>query len=312
MHWLNSLKKHWQYRLFALCLAFFCWYLVSGSEKVDTWMEIPLEFVELPDDYVIRSGLRNRIQVRVRGASGIIRGLDTQHLAYKANLSSLHIGSNTILLTQKNIPLNTSLEIIEIAPPRLELEVDQIVSKTMPIVVDWKGKMPRDMFLKETWAKPSQVTLTGGNMLLSKMEKVLTKPIELSEDLPRIWQTPTGLAIPDELETDLADIQAFFRFAPKTRTLWVKRPVTVIEPQGFALSVEPSFVRLKLELPLTLMRQEDWRETIIPQIKTGARPAVGTHQQTYKIVLPEDTDLLEAKPIKLTVKVHEKTSKESP
>ncbi len=311
MRWLNSLKKHWQYRALALFLAFFCWYLVSGSEKVDTWLEIPLEFVDLPEDYVIRSGLRNRVQIRVRGASGIIRGIDTQHLAYKADLNALHLGANTLVLSPENIPLSTSLEVIEIAPPRLELDVDRIVSKTVPVTVTWKGKISSDMLLKKTWSNPAEITLTGGSLLLSSMKEVRTKKIELPVELPKVLQTSIGLDIPEALETDVADVTAFFLLEPKKKTLWVKRPVIVTPPKGFALSVEPSFVRLKLQLPLSLMRKEHWRETIKPQLGPGLVPLSGTSEQTYKIVLPEDTELLEAKPVKLTVTMTPKPGKDA-
>jgi hypothetical protein len=292
-------------------LAFFCWYLVSGSEKVDTWIEIPLEFADLPDDYVVRSGMRNRIQVRVRGASGIIRGLDTQHLAYKAKLSSLRLGRNTILLNQKNIPLSTSLEVIEISPPRLELDVDKIVSKTVPVAVAWKGDVPNDLILKETWARPETITLTGASTVLSEMEEVSTNEVTLPDDVPRIWQTAIGLDIPEELETEVADVTAFFRLGPKTRTLWVKRPVIVMEPDAFTVTVEPEFVRLKLELPLALMREEDWRETIIPRIESESITTTGSFEQTYKILLPEDTILLEANPVNLAITVEKKQTREN-
>jgi YbbR domain-containing protein len=309
--WLNKFKEHWQYRLLSLFLAFFCWYLVSGSEKVDTWIEIPLEFSDLPDDYVIRSGMRNRIQVRVRGASGIIRGLDSQHLAYKAKLSSLRLGTNTILLNQKNIPLNTSLEVIEISPPRLELNVDKIVSKTLPVKVVWHGEVPNDLVLKETWARPETITLTGASAVLSEMEEVPTKEVELPGEVPRIWQTAIGLDIHEELETEVADVTAFFRLGPKTRTLWVKRPVTVVAPEGFDLTVDPAFVRLKLELPLSLLRQEDWRETINPQVGPDSITTTGSYEQTYKIILPEDTILLEANPVNLAITVEKKQTREN-
>lgn len=311
MLWLNKFKEHWQYRLLSLFLAFFCWYLVSGSEKVDTWIEIPLEFSDLPDDYVIRSGMRNRIQVRVRGASGIIRGLDSQHLAYKAKLSSLRLGTNTILLNQKNIPLNTSLEVIEISPPRLELNVDKIVSKTLPVKVVWHGEVPNDLVLKETWARPETITLTGASAVLSEMEEVPTKEVELPGEVPRIWQTAIGLDIHEELETEVADVTAFFRLGPKTRTLWVKRPVTVVAPEGFDLTVDPAFVRLKLELPLSLLRQEDWRETINPQVGPDSITTTGSYEQTYKIILPEDTILLEANPVNLAITVEKKQTREN-
>jgi hypothetical protein len=278
---------------------------------VDTWIEIPLEFADLPDDYVVRSGMRNRIQVRVRGASGIIRGLDTQHLAYKAKLSSLRLGRNTILLNQKNIPLSTSLEVIEISPPRLELDVDKIVSKTVPVAVAWKGDVPNDLILKETWARPETITLTGASTVLSEMEEVSTNEVTLPDDVPRIWQTAIGLDIPEELETEVADVTAFFRLGPKTRTLWVKRPVIVMEPDAFTVTVEPEFVRLKLELPLALMREEDWRETIIPRIESESITTTGSFEQTYKILLPEDTILLEANPVNLAITVEKKQTREN-
>ncbi|GAU07711.1 CdaR family protein [Desulfoplanes formicivorans] len=296
--------------MLSLFLAFFCWYLVSGSEKVDTWIEIPLEFVDLPDDYVIRSGLRNRIQIRVRGASGIIRGLDTQHLAYKANLNSLRLGTNTILLNQKNIPLNTSLEVMEISPPRLELEVDRIVSRTIPVEIAWEGELPVDFEMARTFAQPETVTLTGASTVISDMEKVLTKKVDLPADMSKTWQTTIGLDIPEELETDVADVTAFFTLRPKTRSMWVKRPVIIDAPKGVDVSISPTHVRLKLDIPLYLMRQDNWRETIKPQIALVPPFTPGTHEHTYKIVLPEDTVLLEAKPVKLTVTMKTKQVKE--
>ena len=36
------MKPNWQYLALALALSLFCWYLVTGREKVDTWMTMPL------------------------------------------------------------------------------------------------------------------------------------------------------------------------------------------------------------------------------------------------------------------------------
>ena len=311
MHWKDRLIENWQYRLLALSLAFFCWYLVSGSEKVDTWLDIPLEFVDLPDNLVIRTGMRNRIQIRVRGASGIIRGLDSQHLAYKTDLSSLRVGLNTILLKQQNIPLNTSLEVMEISPPRLELDVDKIISRTVPVQVDWKGDVPADFELKEIVVRPQEISLKGASSVLEAMKAVRTKHVDIPPDVDRIWETKIALSIPEELETNVADVLTSFVFALKTKTLWVKLPVEVEQTQGFDVTVSPSFVRLKLDIPLPVLREKNWRARIVPRVVPESFPSPGTREIPYKISLPDDTVLLEAKPAKLEVTFIPKHSKES-
>jgi len=311
VHWKDRLIENWQYRLLALSLAFFCWYLVSGSEKVDTWLDIPLEFVDLPDNLVIRTGMRNRIQIRVRGASGIIRGLDSQHLAYKTDLSSLRVGLNTILLKQQNIPLNTSLEVMEISPPRLELDVDKIISRTVPVQVDWKGDVPADFELKEIVVRPQEISLKGASSVLEAMKAVRTKHVDIPPDVDRIWETKIALSIPEELETNVADVLTSFVFALKTKTLWVKLPVEVEQTQGFDVTVSPSFVRLKLDIPLPVLREKNWRARIVPRVVPESFPSPGTREIPYKISLPDDTVLLEAKPAKLEVTFTPKNSKES-
>ena len=311
MHWKDKLIENWQYRLLSLCLAFFCWYLVSGSEKVDTWIEIPLELVDLPDSLIIRTGMRNRIQIRVRGASGILRGLDTQHLAYKVDLSSLRVGLNTIVLKQENIPLNTSLEVMEVSPPRLELDVDKIIAKTLPVDVQWKDSLDKDFELKEVTVEPAKITLRGAGSVLDSMNEVSTKPVEIPADVSRTWRTTLALSIPEELETGIADVKASFVFGPKTRSLWVKLPIQAEPPDTFAMVFSPSFVRLKLDIPLSLLREENWRDTIRLSLSPGASLGPGTWQLPYKVSLPEDTVLLEANPPKLEVTLTLKNSKES-
>lgn len=311
MHWKDRLKENWQYRLLALSMAFFCWYLVSGSEKVDTWLDIPLEFIDLPDNLVIRTGMRNRIQIRVRGASGIIRGLDAQRLAYKADLSSLRVGLNTILLKQQNIPLNTSLEVMEISPPRLELDVDKIVSRTVPVLVDWKGDIPADFELKEIVVRPQEITLKGASSVLEAMKEVRTNRVDIPSDVVRSWETKIALSIPEELESNVADVLTSFVFVPKTKTMWVKLPVEVDQAQGFDVKVSPSFVRLKLDIPLPLLREKNWRDRIVPRVVPESMLSPGTQEIPYKISLPDDTVLLEAKPAKLEVTFTPKNSKES-
>jgi hypothetical protein len=87
-----TLRANWQYLLLALVLAVFSWNLVSGRERVETRVEIPVETVNRPKDLVVSRGLVSRLEVRVRGPRGFIRSLDPSRLAYELDLSGLAPG----------------------------------------------------------------------------------------------------------------------------------------------------------------------------------------------------------------------------
>ena len=83
--------NNWQYRVLAILLALACWYVVSGQEKVETWLEVPLEFVNLPPQMEITSGLVSKLQVRIRGTSNQVRSLNVGRLAYKLDLGKIGV-----------------------------------------------------------------------------------------------------------------------------------------------------------------------------------------------------------------------------
>jgi len=51
------MKPNWQYLALALALSLFCWYLVTGREKVDTWMTMRVEMAGAPEGLYVSSRL---------------------------------------------------------------------------------------------------------------------------------------------------------------------------------------------------------------------------------------------------------------
>ena len=294
---------NWQYRALALLLAVLAWYLVSGREKVDTWIEIPVEIVNLPDDFVIRSGMVNRIQVRVRGASGLIRSLNVQRLAYSADLSSLELGDNVYLLGRDRIPVSNALEVMELSPSRLELVVDKLVDKTVPVQVVWFGSLDPDYTLRKVTVEPGEVTLRGPSRILQNLQHIKTLPVSIDGERPAPWSGKIGLAIPDELGTGVGEVAATLDFGFKTQSIWVKLDVEKRVPRGVRVEVDPAFVRLNVDLPLPVFRNRDWRDLIHVSVTLDPDVAAGTRQLPFDVELPNGGTVLETKPDFLQVTV---------
>jgi hypothetical protein len=294
---------NWQYRALALLLAFLAWYLVSGREKVDTWIEIPVEFVNIPDDFVIRSGMVNRIQVRIRGASGLVRGLNVQRLAYPADLSSLELGDNVYILDGDRVPLSNALEVMELSPSRLELSVDKLVDKTLPVELVWSGALDADYELRQVSLKPKQVTVRGPSRLMKTLQTIRTLPVSIEEERPEPWSGKVGLAIPKELDVGVGEVAARLDFGLKTQSIWVKLDVESRLPPGVEATFDPAFVRLNVDLPLPVFRNRDWRDLIHVRVTLDAEVPEGTFETPFEVDLPRGGTVLETKPQRLQVTV---------
>ncbi len=194
--------SNWQYRLLALALALICWYLVTGREKVDTWVEIPVELVKTSPDLVIRDGLKTKIDARIRGPKAMVRALDPKTLAYPLDLSNLQPGTNEIVFTPSHISLPGLLSVVEVNPQRMELVVDRMVDKQVPVVPAVEAHLDPDFELSNTVVKPGTVTLRGPEQVLKALDAVATRSISVNATRPEMMTYDVDLSLPEEVSAE--------------------------------------------------------------------------------------------------------------
>ncbi|MFP4315674.1 MAG: YbbR-like domain-containing protein [Desulfovibrionales bacterium] len=305
MNW-NPIKENWQYRAIALFLAVFSWYLVSGREKVETWIELPVELFNLPEDQIIRSGLVNKIEVRIRGTKGSVRSVKERKLAYTVDMSGLKKGENQIVFTPGNIPLPGAVEVIEIMPARIQVEVDRRVSKQLPVKISWQGQIDPDYELVNELSQPETVRLLGPERILQNMSFVSTRTFDIEVDDSGAWQSNVPLDIPPELEADPPQVQVRLSFKPKTRDIWVKLPVEVKVPKNLNVELQAPEVRVHMDLPVTLFQKPTWREELSVQLTITPDTKPGDYELVPRITVPRWGEILETRPEKVNVTVTKK------
>lgn len=297
------MKSNWQYLLLAFVLAVFSWYLVSGREKVDTWIEMPVEMVNAPQGYVVRQGMVNRIQVRIRGPRPMIRSIDMKNAFYPLNLSELQPGMNILDFESANIPLSRAIEVMEIMPPRVELLVDRLVSKTVPVAADYGVLLHEDYELKHLVLTPDSVNVRGPQEVVDQIETLKTQPARIPEEKPGMWEGTLGLELPSEVEASPARVTLHLVFGEKTEKKKVEVPVHLPELEGRRARVKPPKVRLELEMPVSMARSENITEMIRVVSEELGLFEPGTYQLGYRVVIPPDTVLLRSEPEQIEVSI---------
>lgn len=289
--------KNWQTMLLALALAIFTWFLVTGREVIETWVEMPVVMTNPPEGMIIEEGMIDKIQVRLRGPKGLVGSLVSQTLTYPLDVSKLVLGQQVVEIDSSRLPFSSTYEIIEVRPNRLKLVVDRRTAKTIPLEAAWSGQLNPDYVLREVRATPTEVEIRGPE---TKLRKIAATKVVLHEDfldnVPEQWAEDVGVELPDEIRASPGKVRVEAFFSARTREIWVKLPLSFDEPRGYGVAVAQDFVRLLIEGPIALFRNNDYRTDMAATLVFPEKLAAGKHDLDYQVTLPEGCQLMRKNP----------------
>ncbi|OLN29556.1 putative secreted protein associated with spyDAC [Desulfovibrio sp. DV] len=297
------MKPNWQYLLLALAMALFCWYLVTGREKVDTWMPMRVEMTGLPEDLYIKSGIIGAVDVLLRGPRGVARKIDESQLVYSLNLSKIVPGKNIVLFEPKNIPLPKVYEVVEIRPTRLELEVERRAVKTVPVKVMLRSSPPDGFSMSAVRAVPDTVRLTGPAGKLEKITEIRTQAITLPQPPPARFDERVPLDVPEDVDVSPPAVQVVMGFAAKESEITLRAPLAIKKPKGREADVAPQAVTLRIKGPAAIISDKDFPGLVEATLELKPDLDPGKYEASYRVKMPQGCELIEAKPDKVSLTV---------
>lgn len=297
------MKPNWQYLILAFAMAVFCWYLVTGQEKVDTWMTMRVEMTSMPAGLYIKSGMVGSVDVLVRGPRGVVRKIEENQLVYTLNLGKIVPGRNVIVVDPKNIPLPGVYEVVEIRPSRLELAVERRAAKTVPVKVALRSALPEGYALSGARAVPDSVKLAGPAAKLEKISEIRTQPIALASPLPTRFEDQVSLDVPDEVDATPTTVRVSMAFVGKESEITLKKPITVHKPHGREVEIIPKSVTLRVRGPAAIVTDKAFPGLVEARLDLKTDIAPGRYEAAYRVKMPRGCELIEARPEKVALTV---------
>jgi diadenylate cyclase len=155
----------------------------SFTRGLDTLitLEVPVEYVKRDPKMEILDTSVNTVSLQLRGSESLIRSLKPEQVKVRLNLSGAAMGENTFTLTSENIVLPPGVFLDKVKPPAVHVTLDVPVARSIPVQVDWAGRLDPELRIEFVSVEPDRVRVEGGSGVLEALSTLYTRKVPLAK-----------------------------------------------------------------------------------------------------------------------------------
>lgn len=279
-------------------------YFVSPHNSVTATLRVVVDITNLPLRTMIISPAKARDGListfKIRGPAPLVE----EALSAPRRLSIVlppNVGESFVtVLNAQELRLPSGIEVLEIDPPRIELRLEKIVEKDIPVRVVQIGEPPIGMLLDEIRVQPEIVHVRGASSLVSGLETADTERIDLATvSASQVVDLPL-MDLGDTVDYQPESVHVEIRVSQKLgeRTMENIR-VRLRDANGYAATIEPSRVKVVLSGAPEIL--QTLQEKDIDLMANGSSLTKGSHEVSLTANLPPGARLLRTIPETVTV-----------
>jgi YbbR domain-containing protein len=186
----NPLRNLWL-KVLAVTLAALLWLTVAGEHIVERSLRVPLEFRNIPTGLEIVGDPPATVDVRVRGPSGVLSRLDPGEVVVILDLQSARTGSRLFHLRTDEVQTPYGIEVAQVVPATLSLELEKMNRRTVPVVPAVEGDPAPGFVVGRITAEPSTVQIEGPESRLNELGEATTEPVSVTGATKPVIDTVT-------------------------------------------------------------------------------------------------------------------------
>jgi diadenylate cyclase len=123
----------------------------------------------------------NTVALQLGGSGALIKSLRPEQVQIRLDLSKAVVGTNTYTINQEDITLPPGVILKTVKPTTVEVTLDVLAKKEVPVQIDWVGELPRYLIMESAQLKPEQVLIVGPNQILKDITTAYTQKISLDK-----------------------------------------------------------------------------------------------------------------------------------
>ncbi len=301
-------------KLLSFFFALFLWYFVVGADKVDMKIVVPVEILNVPSGLVIANQFKSQLEVTVSGPRSIIRGLENQRFSRAVDLSKAMPGTIVINNQPADIPLPRGIDILRIQPSHVNLLIDILIDRTIPIKPLIVGEPAHGYKITVVSLEPETIVISGPKTILADLDHLTTEPIDVDK-LTGNFVKQVKLALVQTLIDLIGEpvVMAKVYIQEKTEVKVLRSiHIEAINTNDQKFRLIPEKVEIKVEAPVSLTKDMDKLESMFQTTVSLAGLSNGLHVLPIDVVGPKNTKIMSVTPDIISVEIFSENTDKHP
>ncbi|MEO0075690.1 MAG: CdaR family protein [candidate division WOR-3 bacterium] len=282
-------------KIIAVLLALFIWFLAVLFRTHKVMITVPIEFVNLADDYIIAMKNTESLRLSLEGRGSDFLPLVLTKPKYKLNLTNARWGFNTYKLDFDNLPIKAPITVKSIMPEYVEMRIDYLDNKIVPLVVPYRRDGQKGLYITKL-SYDDTVRLYGPESQLRYINEVTSESLLIASysggqlvrklkvkvpDEKAFWSIPDSILVSATLEKE------------ETKTI-VVRPIQTIPMSRKRVILNPDSAQLTVRGPASAVKE---MESSAIQIQIDiSNLERGQYELPAEIILPKGIFLVRCEP----------------
>jgi len=285
-------------KVFAIALAVVLWLTVAGEPIAERGLQVPLEVENLTDSVEILGELPETVEVRLRGASAVLRRLEPGDVAAIIDLGAERPGTRLFDMAAGRVRAPLGVEVTQVIPSTVSLTLEaEGAPRMVPVVPVVKGEPAPGFVVGRVVAEPATVAVVGPLSRLRQLTEAMTEPLDVTNlSVPVELAVTVGVADPVlRLETPRsAQVTVEIVRAPVERTLVDVQVRGRNVAAGLSPHITPASVTVTVHGAPDLMRGLD--NNAVGAFLDLAGLGVGTYNQAVTVEPHRAFDVTQIEP----------------
>ncbi len=279
-------------------------YFYSPDNSLTVSLPITIEVRNVPSSMMFISprngerGIPGRIEVR--GPRPLIEQVRTANHRYVIDYPQDQRPVYSVPIDARQLWLPAGVEVLEVHPHTLTVELEKSVQRRIPIEFDGNGSVAQGFQMEKVTLTPDFVIVNGPASEVNPLKAIKTERLSVEglNDTRRFEVPLINPGMFTKLDVQTINVEVQVGYIPAERT-FEKVNIKVVAPYGYAGTVEPS--RVKCTVSGTKENLEKLDIGAIQLQADGRELVEGRHEVAPSATLPDGIRLLAIDPKKVTV-----------